>query len=719
MAEYGEIKAESKSYITEDSEEDKGLIPDSLGLIVQELYQRGASDSDRKSREEIWESAWHAMRGEFPDTVSKAVDVARERGIYVNLTKRKVHEARTKLLSSTLQAGKVPFKLSPSRRPRFVAPDLLQTPEPYDEATNRAKNCEQRIRDILDETFYEDTLSKSINEMTLYGTGVTKSIVLKKVDYPLYQTVNRDPMLEMIEEQVESEMMPHVEWISVWDTFPSPGATGKSDLDWVIQRRFLSAQELRMMAIKSNGVIDPLLVESCIETGEGQTTADTGGISPRRFNQGVEQTKNFTILELWHRGLGREDIEPYMDIPAKKEDEPIHMPVVITVLGSKVLRAMPNPFDGRLPYDFCYWQEQEDSIWGGGIYEAIRDDQDMMNFVYGMIVEGKTMSALPMAALNPNAFDASSDDFYEMYPGKIWRLKAGESVNDAFKSVIIPDVTGGLVELLKIIERNTDLSSGQVPIGMGAGAQYQTKTATGMQILNENANKLTSGVVRSLNNMITANVQAVYHWLMADSKDAAIKGDFLCLAKSYDTFMAKEVTIQQVLQLIQVVGQVPEMRERFNFEKLAVPLKAGLGLEIDGLIKSEEESAQELQQAQAQMEQEKQGVAKLESDVYETKAIVDEKKAVAADIRKGIIQERLARIKEGDPNLMTNELPSLLRETSLLLDEVALMEEQQNVRIQQEEEQRQQQAAEQQQPGQGEAGLPPESSGRPEVGAAI
>jgi hypothetical protein len=714
-----EIKPESNHFITEDTEDNKGVIPDSLGLIVQELYQRGASDSDRKTREEIWESGWHAMRGEFPDTTSKAVNVAKERGIYVNLTKRKVHEARTKLLSSTLQQGKVPFKLSPSRRPRFVSPDLLEAPEPYDEATNRATNCEHKIRDILDETFYEDVLSKAINEMTLYGTGVTKSIVLKKVDYPLYHTVRQDPMLEMIEEAVESEMVPHVEWISIWDTFPSPGATGKSDLDWVIQRRFLSAQELRMIAIKSNGAIDPMLVESCIETGEGQTTMDTGGISPRRFNQGVEETKNFTLLELWHRGLGREDIEPYMDIPPKQEGEPIHMPVVITVLGSKVLRAMPNPFDGRLPYDFCYWQEQEDSIWGGGIYEAIRDDQDMMNFVYGMIVEGKTMAALPMAAINPNAFDSTSDDFYEMYPGKIWRLKSGESVNDAFKSVNIPDVTGGLVELLKIIERNTDLASGQVPIGMGAGAQYQTKTATGMQILNENANKLTSGVVRSLNNMITANVQAIYHWLMADSEDSGIKGDFLCHAKSFDTFMAKEVTINQILQLIQVVGQVPEMRGRFNFEKLAVPLKAGLGLDIDGLIKSEQEIAQEGQQMQAQAEQEKQEMAKLESDIYETKAVVDEKKAVAADIRKGIIQERLAKIKDGD-QLVTDDLPDLLKETSILMLEQMQLAEQENVRLQEEEQQQQIQAAEQEfELGQGEAGLPPEPQGRPEVGAAL
>ena len=67
---------------------------------------------------------------------------------------------------------------------------------------------------------------------------------------------------------------------------------------------------------------------------------------------------------------------------------------------------------------------------------------------------------------------------------------------------------------------------------------------------------------------------------------------------------------------------------------------------------------------------------------------------------------------------MTNELPNLLQETSILLLEQMQLMEQQNVRIQ-EEEQRQQQAAEQQQSGQGEAGLPPEPQGRPEVGAAL
>jgi len=719
MAEYAK---ESTQYITSDSDEDtpEGLLPDSLGLLVQELYIEASSDGERTNKEEIWQSAWHAMRGEFPDVVSKAVEIAKERGIYVNLTKRKVHEARTKIMSSTFQQGKIPFKITPSRRPKFMSPDVLNSDSPYDEATIRAKNCELKIRDIFDMTGYEDILSKVINEQTLYGTGVTKSIVLKKIDFPLYQTAYADPLLEMIEEAVESEMYPHVEWISVWDIFPSSGSTGKSDLDWVIQRRYMSAQELRTMAQASGGNLDPELIERCIETGEGQTVSDVGGSSPKRWSSSYDKNKNFCVLELWHRGIGKQELEQHMEITDKMTaDGPIHMSVVVTVLGSKVLRAIPNPFDGRIPYDFCYWQEQEDSIWGSGIYEAIRDDQSMVNFIYGMIVEGKTMASQPMFAINPNAFDSTQDDFYDIFPGKIFRMKTGESVNDAFRPVIIPDVTSGLVDLLRIVERNTDLSSGQTPIGMGTGAQYQTKTATGMQILNENQNKLTTGVIRSLNSLVNANVSAIYHWLMADSDDMSIKGDFLCQAKSYDTFMAKEVTIQQVLQLIQVVGQVPEMRGRFNFEKLAVPLKAGLGLEIDGLIKSENEVAEDAQQEKEAVIQQVRQQMELETQSYESKALVDEKKAVAADIRKGIIQERLAKIKEGDLMLSEN-LPELLQKTSLLLLEEMQQQQQEAKQAQQQQQQQQQQDVQNEQQeqteqgafGQGEAGAPPDIEGR-------
>ena len=82
-------------------ERDKRLPPDTLGLLVQDLYREAASD--RRIHEEIWDSAWHAWRGEFKDVTTKAVQLAKERGIYVNLTRRKVQEARVKLTNSILQ----------------------------------------------------------------------------------------------------------------------------------------------------------------------------------------------------------------------------------------------------------------------------------------------------------------------------------------------------------------------------------------------------------------------------------------------------------------------------------------------------------------------------------------------------------------------------------------------------------------------------------------
>ena len=184
--------------------------------------------------------------------------------------------------------------------------------------------------------------------------------------------------------------------------------------------------------------------------------------------------------------------------------------------------------------------------------------------------------------------------------------------------------------------------------------------------------------------------------------------------------MAKEVTIQQVLQLIQVVGQVPEMRGRFNFEKLAVPLKAGLGLEIDGLIKTEEEMAQASQQSQQQAQQEAELASQMEVDNYEGKALVDEKKAVSSDVRKGIIQERLAKIKEGD-DILTGELPDLMSRTSLLLLEkmAAEMEQEQQQQQQQDVQNQQQEQAAQGASGQGEAGSPPNIEGRSQMEPAL
>ena len=122
------------------------------------------------------------------------------------------------------------------------------------------------------------------------------------------------------------------------------------------------------------------------------------------------------------------------------------------------------------------------------------------------------------------------------------------------------------------------------------------------------------------------------------------------------------------------------------------------------------------------MQQQAMQQSQMENESYEDRALVDEKKALSADIRKGIIQERLAKIKEGE-SISTPDLAKMLSETSLLLLEE--MQEQQiaqeNARIVQE--QQAAAAAEQQnqsgQSGQGGDGVPPQSEGRPQMEQAL
>lgn len=222
-----------------------------------------------------------------------------------------------------------------------------------------------------------------------------------------------------------------------------------------------------------------------------------------------------------------------------------------------------------------------------------------------------------------------------------------------------------------------------------------------MSILDQNSQKLTLSVVRSLNDMVTKNISAIYHWLMADSQDPSIKGDFECRANSYRMFMSREINNQQILEFLSVVGQNPEMRQYVDFSKLVHPLKMGLGLDVDGLIRNDEQMQQMQQSAMAGAQRARQQEAAVEVEKHNAMSLTDEKKNLSADIRKGIIQERLARIKEGQ--ILETDIADEMADTSVLLQEqLRALQEQFG-------------GGDQVQPGQAEPGVPADPAGRPQV----
>jgi hypothetical protein len=677
---------------------------DDFAAVVQEKFDEAREY--RRDHEQHWVEAYDAYRGKYPSKISKANELANERGIFVNQTRRKINSAKIKVNTLLFEDGKVPFSITPSRKPRFYPPDIQAAPDRpdllEDAILERSKQMEFKIRDIFDRTNYNEQVQHAIHEMCLYGTGCTKGISLEYKNFPVYSAVQTADDQLAVESFLEAELMPTVKYVSIWNIFPSPEAISAEDADYVIQRSFLSKIQLRRLAKNQEGFV-PGALDKIIEDEIGLSHGYDDSEHPKKFDEtSGTKLKKFEVLEFWGR-LDGKDLAPHL--PIESEDIPDAMSVVITVIGDVVVKIAENPFDDTLPFHFCNWQKNPESIWGDGIYYAIRDAQAILNFSYAMMVEGKSLSAAPLTVIDPNAFEPGTDT-EQIYPGKQFRVKPGASVRDSFSSVQIPDVTNGLLSIIQQLEREADLDSGQTSIGYGDMSPAQTKTATGMSILNSNANRQTADVVRSVSSMITKNVQAVYRWLMVDSMDASIKGDYEAISTGYEQYVAKEVHNTQLINFLQVIGQFPEIKSYLKNEAFTRPLLRAFNMEPDKVVKTEQEVTEEQQaqvqaqqkqmeessaaqaqaaqqQAQMQMQMQAQQIqqqAQANIEVEQNKSLLEEKQQVSEDQRKMEMQERLELIKQGNVLNETN-----LAQHSVLLEEDDMRVESQRARMRHEE----------------------------------
>ena len=96
-----------------------------------------------------------------------------------------MQSASIRITSMLLNDGRIPFAVRPSRKPRYVPPDLQGSEDLQEELHVRALNMEKRIRDILDHTNFSQTLHDVVHEMCLYGTGVCKAVSLVRRNYPV------------------------------------------------------------------------------------------------------------------------------------------------------------------------------------------------------------------------------------------------------------------------------------------------------------------------------------------------------------------------------------------------------------------------------------------------------------------------------------------------------------------------------------------------------
>lgn len=674
---------------------------DGLGTLIRGKFEdardyRTAIETDR------WLPAEDAYNGSYVENLTKNSGVTPP---YMNLTRREVTSAHIKINGMLFQNNKIPFTIKPSRQPRFVPSDIHEMaanmPSMSDKERtlyieelskhlplheifrDRAKNMEERIRDILDQTDFTHEIGKSIHEMCLHGTGVLKSPVLIRRNYPVYSGKFRG-RLENIESAVESVQIPSAKFVSIFNLYPSPESTNYHDLSYIVEKTNLSSVQVRQLLTEQDGYDEEAIRDVLQHNTYGRTSDLPRPINPHQESY-QEYEKEYELLEFWGT-LDKEDLEGYID-PELMGDMDL-LPVCITVLGDRVVKAVQNPYDGVLPYHFSYWNENTHSIWGDGIYWSIRDLQSLINFTMAMYVEGKELSSVPMVGVDASQL-APNEDPTDLYPGKVFQFAPGADVASAFRPVLIPDVTNGLMELMQFLQREANLASGQSPIGMGQTASYQTRTATGMSLLNSNQNRATAAVVQSISGMMKNALTGVYRWILVDTDDPELHCDAEALCTGYERYIAEEVHNQQLLQFMQVLQQLPQLAQEMRIERLAKPILNAFNLEPDELLKTPEEKQQDQQaqmqqlQMQLQMEgQKEKQKGQVEEALKRLDSALEERNSIGKQRRDLEIQRILKLMEMGQPVQPTDfsDLSIVLKEEA---QKVAAMRQQQQIQEEQ------------------------------------
>lgn len=675
--------------ITEDSPE---IDKDELANLVREKFEE-ARDFRRTLDNERWLPGDDAYNGIYVSELNKQSGKSPP---FMNLTRREVNAAHIKISSMLFQNNKIPFTIKPARHPRFVPADIHQMAEGMPEMTDkersqyikelakhlplheilddRARNMEQRIRDILDQTHFTKEISKALHEMCLHGTGVLKSPVLMRRNFPVYSG-RFSGRLENIESAVEAELTPTVKFVSCFNLYPSPEATSLDDVSYIVERTSISSVQARQLLTTESGY-DVGAIQDVVK--RKSTIGAYHYEEPLNPHQESfqEEEKEYELLEFWGN-LDKEDLEGYLDI--EDMDELMVLPVCITVLGDRVIKSVVNPYDSTLPYHFAYWQQNTHSIWGDGIYWSIRDLQSLINFTMSMYVEGKELSSVPMVGMDSSQL-AANEDPTDLYPGKVWQFAPGADVSSAFRPIVIPDVTHGLMEFMQFLQREANLSSGQSPIGMGQTASYQTRTATGMSILNSNQQRQTAAVVQSISDMLRGALNGVYRWILVDTDDPDLHCDAEALCTGYERYVAEEVHNQQLLQFMQVLQQLPQLASEIRIDRLTKPILDAFQLEPDALMKSPEEKQKDQQQQMEQMQMQLQVEAQkemqkgqIEEQLTRLKAALDERQSIGQQRRDLEIQRVLKMMDQGQ-----SVQPTDFSDLSVLIkEELRKMEQQQ------------------------------------------
>lgn len=517
---------------------------DSLATFVLNTFKD--RKENRKSLEARWNKNLNAFKN-ISDSTWKAEEGETWRSnTFIGKTRQKCIAGYSLIVNILLRDGKLPF--------------IMSDAEEYPEGTpedQKAETYAKEMQALIDRQVLMTETDKVIMQNILCAcvlgeTYQKKSITAKtkttyvKIDPPEGVEVpeGMPPRYEIIEESID---YPSVEYVSPFNMYRDlEGDSGDIHHDYVSPSWLRKKTGERFF--NKQAILDVIRDHAFIDSAAGNDNP-----SPA-MKELSKRKKTIPYYEFWGRAPlklaeehERSNSEPALTVDSELyENDGNEIECMICVAGEKTVGFSRTEYSNR-PFIRCVWQDDLEGLGGLGLPDNTNDKQTVLNGTIRAIEDNGKLAGNVILGIKERLIEG---EVGSIRPGM--KIPLSEECNDArqaMQPIVIPNVTGSLIELFTIVDRIFDEDSNIPKISQGIQTNGQ-QTAYETSKLVESSGKYVAGILRNFDKgIVQPDAEYFYQYNMEDPS-CPVKGNYKVKPLGYVEYQNSFEKIQQMNQMI-------------------------------------------------------------------------------------------------------------------------------------------------------------------------
>lgn len=415
----------------------------------------------------------------------------------------------------------------------------------------RAARLEKYLRDILFECDFIDELAKFIDDFLTHPAAFMKGPFLtSKKSLKVRHQANG-----LMIPTITNKTIRNFRSVSPFDMYPSPTSRSTQD-GYIIERMRLRASDFyELIGVKGYG--DGALRRILLEYGDKGYRLWTHDDSSRNMLEGRPDSMSLhhdyiDTLNYWGKCRGQVLLD--MGVSRELIEDPLReYEANIMMAGRHVFRAAinPNPLGVR-PFVSASFEAANNTIWGKGIPQIIRDVQAMANAAARSMANNMGISSGPIGEVNVDRL-APGEDANDLRPWKLYQTNESRtgSSSRAINFFQVDSRSDELMNVFKFFSSLADEYTGIPPYVLGQNVTGgAASTASGLSLLFESSGRGIKFSVRTIDSVLSKLVTILANDVMLNDGVQEIMGDVSVKAYGLEGALLKETNKVRTTELL-------------------------------------------------------------------------------------------------------------------------------------------------------------------------